>query len=192
MQPTKNIRRHCRAARQALTAGQQRAHAEAVARQVVCLRWLQRARRIGFYHASDGELNPAIIAERLSKRQWHLPVLRRLKPNRLWFARYRRGDVLIANRYRIGEPAPARRRLSAMQLDVLLVPVVAFDATGQRLGMGGGFYDRTLSALRSRHSWRRPKLIGLAHELQRIDALSPRPWDVRLDVIVTEAGCYYC
>jgi 5-formyltetrahydrofolate cyclo-ligase len=72
----------------------------------------------------------------------------------------------------------------------LLLPLVGFDETGNRLGMGGGYYDRTLSYLRQRKHWRRPRLVGIAHECQKVDALAPSPWDVPLDMIVTEERVY--
>ena len=75
-------------------------------------------------------------------------------------------------------------------LDLILVPLVAFDANGQRVGMGGGFYDRTLGKARINSTWKRPYLIGIAHELQRVPAIAVQPWDVQMDAVVTEAGVY--
>ena len=68
----------------------------------------------------------------------------------------------------------------------LLVPLVAFDARGNRLGMGGGYYDRTLAYLRDRSHWRRPRIFGLAHALQRVDALPKNAWDIPVDGVITE------
>jgi len=73
-------------------------------------------------------------------------------------------------------------------LDIALVPLVAFDDYGRRLGMGGGYYDRTFAYLRHREHWRRPKLIGVAFEFQRVAELPAQPWDVPLDGIITEKG----
>jgi 5-formyltetrahydrofolate cyclo-ligase len=96
-----------------------------------------------------------------------------------------------ANRFNIPEPTLRNRRLRlAWTLDLLLVPLVGFDAGGNRLGMGGGFYDRTLSYLSHRTYWRRPRLIGIAHECQRVAELRLRPWDVPLDMVVTERQVY--
>jgi 5-formyltetrahydrofolate cyclo-ligase len=75
-------------------------------------------------------------------------------------------------------------------LDVILMPLVAFDGQGNRLGMGAGYYDRTLAFLRHRRHWRKPRIIGLAYEFQRMPALPAEPWDVPLDGIITEAGFY--
>jgi 5-formyltetrahydrofolate cyclo-ligase len=68
--------------------------------------------------------------------------------------------------------------------------LVGFDRACHRLGMGAGFYDRSLAFLQQRRHWRRPRLIGLAHECQRVEALAPKPWDIPLDAVITEAAIY--
>ncbi len=75
-------------------------------------------------------------------------------------------------------------------LDLLLLPLVGFDADGHRLGMGGGFYDRTLAALRPPRCGQRPRLVGIAHDCQRLIQIVPRPWDIPLDAVVTECRVY--
>ena len=105
----------------------------------------------------------------------------------LWFCEWREGDPLVPNRFAIPEPVPRRRPPHhARQLDLLLVPLVAFDARGNRLGMGGGYYDRTLAYLGHRTHWRRPRVVGLAHALQRVDALPKNAWDIPVDGVITE------
>jgi 5-formyltetrahydrofolate cyclo-ligase len=73
----------------------------------------------------------------------------------------------------------------------MLLPLVAFDKNGNRIGMGGGFYDHTLAYLNIRKVWRKPKLIGLAHELQKVKQLQSNPWDIPLDGVVTEKEFRY-
>lgn len=75
-------------------------------------------------------------------------------------------------------------------LDLIILPLVAFDLSGNRLGMGGGFYDRTLSFKHQRCHWKGPKLIGIAHELQRVDLLPVNDWDIPLDAVITEQKLY--
>lgn len=95
------------------------------------------------------------------------------------------------NRFGIPEPkASPRQTLKALELDLLLLPLVAFDSKGNRLGMGGGYYDRTLAHLNRQKGWRRPRIIGLAHELQRVDGLKNNAWDVPLDGIITDQCLY--
>ena len=161
------------------------------------LRWLVRlpafrkAQRIGVYLGNDGELDPA----RLVRRAWsmgkrcYLPVLRDRPDITLRFAAYRPGMAMRANRFGIDEPdVPRRLLLSARHLDLLLMPLVAFDGSGNRLGMGGGYFDRTLAYRRRAGSWRRPHLLGVAFAFQQVAALPSEPWDVPLDGVITDHG----
>lgn len=120
-----------------------------------------------------------------------LPVLRPHPDRKLWFLEYKRGDALENNRFGIPEPRLHNRRIRLpWELDLMLVPLVGFDADCNRLGMGGGFYDRTLAYLAQRWCWRRPLLVGIAHECQRVDALETNPWDVPLNLVATEERIY--
>ena len=80
--------------------------------------------------------------------------------------------------------------LPGISLDLVLVPLVGFDDQGTRLGMGGGFYDRSFATRLFRRYWRKPRLIGVAYELQRVAHLDRQPWDVALDGVVTEQRLY--
>lgn len=156
-----------------------------------------RASRIGLYWPADGELDPLPLlrlADGLGK-QCYLPVLSPIRVgalrNKLLFARHLPTQRIQANRFGIPEPRGRGRHLARpIALDLLIVPLVGFDDHCNRIGMGGGFYDRTLAYLRHHKHWRRPRLLGLAHECQRITAITRQPWDIRLDAIVTEARLY--
>lgn len=150
----------------------------------------RNSRRIAFYLPNDGEMDPGPLL----RRAWsmgklcYLPVLDALGANRLWFAPYHAGDALQMNRYGIPEPVHAARAwVRASALDLILAPLVAFDRHGHRLGMGGGYYDRSLAFLHRRHHWRRPRLYGLAFEFQRVGHLQPAAWDVALDGCLSDA-----
>jgi len=165
--------------------------ARALARNVALTCLLGRHSRIAFYLANDGEIDPAPLMDRLHRagKRCYLPVLDRHRDRALWFAPTTPGGPTIRNRFGIPEPqGHPRDRLRAAQLDVIILPLVAFDPRGNRLGMGGGFYDRSLGFLGHRHRWRRPLLLGLAYQFQQVDHLEARPWDVPLDGIVTETG----
>lgn len=96
------------------------------------------------------------------------------------------------NRYGIAEPVHRGLHLCSVRaLHLVLLPLVGFDARCNRIGMGGGFYDRSFAFLRGRRCWRRPLLVGLAHECQRVDAIKPRPWDLPLDAVVSERRIYW-
>lgn len=154
----------------------------------------RRARRIAAYWPADGELDPgpSLALAGCPDRRTFLPVLRPDRSSRLWFFPYAPGDPLQPNRFGIPEPRRGRGgALPPWSLDLILVPLVGFDADCNRLGMGGGFYDRTLAFLRHRLHWHRPRLIGLAHECQQVNRLEPRPWDVPLDAVATERTIYH-
>ena len=150
---------------------------------------LRNARTIGLYWPMRGEIS-ALSILRLPwahRQQFFLPVLAGLHADELRFAPFSAGAVLVKNRLGIPEPEVAPRHWkAATELDLLLLPLVAFDGTGQRLGMGGGFYDRSLDVLRHRRRWRRPRLLGVAHAFQEVRELPAEPWDVPLDGIATE------
>jgi len=138
-------------------------------------------RRFAVYAASDGELDPSPIAEHLlaANKIVTLPVVE--PQRRLSFYRYRPETRLLRNQYNIPEPdTRSATYVPAAILDVVLLPLVAFDATGKRLGMGGGYYDATFTQRL------RPLLIGLAHECQYHAELPHRSWDVPLDAVITE------
>lgn len=185
------IRRAVRRARRALPSRVQREHALAVARHLRRNPLLRRAARVGVYLAADGEIDPRpLVGEaRAAGRRCYLPLLHPFAGPSLWFCEWREGDPLQRNRFGILEPLPRRRPPHlAWQLDLLLVPLVAFDDEGNRLGMGGGYYDRTLAFLRRRAHWHRPRIIGLAHELQRVAKLPKNAWDIAVDGVITERG----
>jgi 5-formyltetrahydrofolate cyclo-ligase len=188
------LRRALRQRRRALSQRDQRLHAHALVRRLGKEPVFLAANRLAAYWPADGELDPRpllALARRRGRRTF-LPVLRRPTQGRLWFLPYGPGEPLSTNRYGIPEPSRRREHIRlAWQLDLLLVPLVGFDDDGNRIGMGGGFYDRTLGYLRHRTHWRRPRLIGIAHECQRVEHLDARPWDIPLDGVATEHRIYW-
>lgn len=175
--------------RRALAPGRQRRAARLLAQRVTRRPWYIRARGIAAYVAADGEIDPAALIARAFKdgKRVYLPQL--LPGNRLAFCEYRAGARLHRNRFGIPEPV-GTRRAALEELDVVLMPLVAFDRRGNRLGMGGGFYDRTFAALlqRGRVGATAPRLVGLAHGFQQVAGLAEQAWDVPLHGVVTERG----
>jgi 5-formyltetrahydrofolate cyclo-ligase len=192
----RELRRAARCQRRQLNPLTQKAHARRVMRHLLRQPGLRQARRIALYVAADGELDPAPIRKRLehSGRHWFLPVIESLSPPTLAFYPDRDPRRRRANRF--GIPEPDRRRAAAIQpatLDLILLPLVGFDTRCQRIGMGLGFYDRCLATLSLRPHWRRrPRLIGLAHECQRLEQIPANSWDLPLDAIVTERRYHDC
>ena len=175
--------------RAALSSAYLRHAEQSLLRQLRKSPLLYKARSIGLYWPMRGEISALAILQLpwAHRQQFFLPVLAGPHAKMLRFAPLRAGVTLRDNRLGIPEPDVARCHWkSATDLDLLILPLVAFDARGQRLGMGGGFYDRSLVPLRHRQHWRRPHLLGVAHAFQELGELPAEPWDVPLDGIATE------
>ena len=187
------LRRALRAQRNTLSAAQQLRAAQQLATRLATQPLFRVSRRIAVYLPNDGEIDPVPLMTRIWRMNkiCYLPILSRLTHDRLWFAPFKPDTPLTQNRFGIFEPlTPARNRISAQELDLILMPLVAFDTQGNRLGMGGGFYDKSLAFLRTRRVWRKPHLIGLAHDFQRVDKLTASAWDVPLQAVATDGGIY--
>jgi len=171
------------------TQRQQRSHQ--LCQQLVRSGWLLRACRLAVFYS---QLTVKWIFLYLFPRLWqmhkrtYLPVI---PGPRLWFQPYGPQTRLLDNCYGIPEPRScASQRIALQALDMVLMPLVAFDLQGNRIGMGGGFYDRSFAYLRQRQYWRQPRLIGVGFQLQLQPRLHPQQWDVPLDGAVTENGFY--
>jgi len=185
-----SIRQYMRQQRNALTPQQQLQAARQLSQVVLSQSWFQRAKHIALYFANDGEMDPIVVAEKARYRgkSIYLPSLQAKQKGHLSF--YSDRGAMIKNKFGILEPDPKLNELKPVkQLDVVFMPLVAFDESGGRLGMGGGYYDRTFEFLKA-GQLSKPKLIGLAHELQKVDALPLESWDIPLDAIITNKGVY--
>ncbi|ROM47779.1 5-formyltetrahydrofolate cyclo-ligase [Pseudomonas poae] len=187
------LRRMLRKARRELSPSEQRKAALGVYRQLAQHPLFRRARHISLYLPTDGEIDPRLLLRAAQRRgkATYLPVLSAWPRTKMVFQRVRPGDKLSPNRFRILEPqVNANRQRQVWALDLVLLPLVGFDDAGGRLGMGGGFYDRSLAYLSRRQSWRKPTLLGLAHECQKVERLAQASWDVPLAGTVTDRQWY--
>lgn len=193
MDQRQQLRKQMRSARRSLTPHQQKRAAKALMLSLLRNPSFLRARSIAIYLATDGEIDPKFVIERcweLGKRTY-LPVLHPVRHNRLWFHEYHAETRMKKNCFGISEPDPRHSlRKPAWSLDLVLFPLVAFDTNGGRMGMGGGFYDRTFSFTRQRGGKLSPRLIGLAHDLQKVEKLPVESWDIPLSAIVTDKNTY--
>ena len=194
-----SLRRHLRQQRRQLSCRQQRYAARGMVTQLLRHGELRRAQRVALYLPADGELNPLYLVNWLQRFHIsvYVPVLRPSTTPGLWFVKLTPHTWLTRNRFNLLEPALPRHacradRCSAWALDIVLMPLVGFDRRGARLGMGGGFYDRTFSRARNNDgAFRRPRLIGLAHDVQEVAQLPTETWDIPLDMIVTGTRCLH-
>jgi 5-formyltetrahydrofolate cyclo-ligase len=184
------LRRQLKRARDAVDRAARRAAARRALRRALANGLLLRGQRFGFYlpHKGEFDILPILNQALWMGRACYLPVV----PARgrvLRFALVHGRNPMTTNRYGIPEPWDARP-IAARQLDVLFVPLVGFDPHGNRLGMGGGYYDATLAYLANRRQWRKPRLIGVGYECQRVTALPRDAWDAPLDAVLTERAYY--
>jgi len=188
---SRTVRQTIRQQRRSLPRHEAAACAEQLAQHARKHPALLRGQRIAAYLTNDGEIDPLPLLEHLwsSGKQIYLPVLVPFSPQKLWFARFDRNDMLAINRFGIAEPVK-RELIKPCALDLVLAPLVAFDTAGHRIGMGGGFYDRTFAFLQRRQYWRKPVLFGLAYEFQKQARIKPNEWDVPLGAIATETQVY--
>lgn len=188
-----SLRRQLRDRRNALTLQQQQDAADNLAVNLLGHPDLRRARHIAVYLPNDGEIDPSVYVSLARQRglQFYLPVLHPIHAGRLVFSPFTDTTPLTPNRFGIPEPAfKGGLKRPPWAMDAVLFPLVGFDETGGRLGMGGGFYDRTFAFTRHRPRLA-PKLIGLAHECQKVSELPTESWDVPLHSIVTDQRRYY-
>ena len=186
----KELRKVMRKRRRALSYSQQAEAARSLFHRVSPSNLFRFSRRIAFSVARQGEINPALLlleAQRRGKK-CYLPVMSKLGGPRLYFRLFKKGQKLIRNN--IGIPEPARKfTCKPFALSLVLLPLVAFDISCNRLGMGKGYYDRTFAFLH-RSSRQRPVLLGLAHECQKVEELEVASWDVPLNGVVTDSVWY--
>lgn len=187
------LRRQLRQARRQLSPTQQRRAAQNLYRQLAQHPIFRRARHVALYLPNDGEIDPRPLLREAQRRgkATYLPVLNAWPRTRMVFQRIMPNEHLKPNRFGIPEPAfrPTRQR-RIWTLDLVLMPLVGFDENGGRLGMGGGFYDRSLAYRDRRKNGHKPTLLGLAHECQKVDRLPLGPWDVSSQATVTDQNWY--
>jgi len=149
--------------------------------------------RIAAFLSQDGELDTSPAIHHLwhfTNHQLYLPTLETKPDWHMGFAEYRPNSEMKNNRFGIPEPhQPHQSHISGQELDLVLMPLVGFDSNGNRMGMGGGYYDRTFAFKQSpSNSPNSTVLMGWAHHCQQTAQLPSEPWDIPLDAIITEQG----
>lgn len=186
-----DIRQSIRAKRNNLSLSFQKQSQISIAKQLSASGLIDQQQNIACFLSFDGEISTHSIFEDLFEKQkkCYLPKLKPFKPNRLWFLPYGKNSPMINNRYGIPEvDLSVNQAIAVSQIDLVLLPLVAFDKMGNRLGMGGGFYDATFAHLKN--NTHRPLFIGLAYEAQLVDDLPNESWDLPLDAVCTEQQLY--
>ncbi|URJ27938.1 5-formyltetrahydrofolate cyclo-ligase [Candidatus Blochmannia vicinus (nom. nud.)] len=183
----RSIREYMRIVRRSLTFREQYTAAQLITNKIMTMDYVHKSERIAVFIAFDGEIRTSLLIRNLlyMHKQVYLPVLPYSENQCLFFLRYTFSTPLIYNRLNIYEPEWNVNSIVPIEkLDIIFVPLVAFDNYGNRLGMGGGFYDRTLQNWKNQSNY---IPIGLAYDFQRIPTqLFPvDEWDLTLPEIVT-------
>ncbi|WP_457914575.1 5-formyltetrahydrofolate cyclo-ligase [Candidatus Hartigia pinicola] len=181
----RKIRQSIRKIRQKMTTDQQKFAAHKIIHNVLLHPKITQAQHISLFFSIDGEINTQPLINTLWKKNInvYLPVLDPSNQHKLLFVSYTSDTQLVKNRFDINEPIlDITQAIPSCELDIMMIPLVAFDSIGQRLGMGGGFYDRVLV------NWKKKDFypIGLAHDCQYFKSLLPvENWDISLPEVIT-------
>ena len=182
----KNLRIDARKARQSMSVRERARASRKIADRFLNSRYFICSQAIGCYVSTWDEVDTSAIIERAwrAKKRIFLPVTGACR--NLCFRETLPETELAMNDFGLWEPVSGAL-IDVDELDVVVTPLVAFDRERNRIGMGGGYFDRTFAFLRNRRHWLRPKLIGLAFDCQRARRIAPNPWDIPLFRVFTES-----
>ncbi|MCC5879724.1 MAG: 5-formyltetrahydrofolate cyclo-ligase [Idiomarina sp.] len=186
------LRQKLKRNRQQLSPAEQAEAASLLVAQLLQTDAVKNAKRIAAYHSFGAELDTGPLLEALlaSNKQLCLPVLHPFARGHLLMLDYDQHTPLRMNPYGIAEPVlDCRRVVPIAEIDCLLTPLVGFDLQGNRIGMGGGFYDRTLAGW-AQGRYQHLQVIGLAHDCQQVASIPCEPWDVPLPMVITPTQCW--
>ncbi|MGS2718556.1 5-formyltetrahydrofolate cyclo-ligase [Eionea flava] len=189
------IREQIKSRRDALSSVRQQAAAQSLALHIKATPAYRRSQHVAVYWAVGGEIGVQPLIDDLWRqgKQCYLPVV---IGQEMIFVEYAPTTKMMANGFNIPEPLDHTKTIDLRALDLVITPLVAFDKKGNRLGMGGGYYDRTFAFLGSQTVSSRqecvvenkPELMGVAHECQEVERLMAEPWDIALHSVVTDKG----
>lgn len=177
------LRKHYRQLRQNVDAATKSAAEDALAQRFLQSPLYKNAQKIACYMAYKDELDIYPIITRIleDNKRCYLPILITVNNKiQLFFGEFKQNEALHTNRFGILEPSPHSARIDIKDLDLILTPLIAFDRQLNRLGTGGGYYDKTFADIKN------PPLVGVAYALQEVTQLPSDPWDVKLKGIITE------
>lgn len=178
------LRRKLRQQRNSLSLREQHRREQQLCQRLLSLPELKNAQHIAAYWPANGEISTLSALKQWQQAGKNVYLPKILPQRQMQFVPFTQQTAFLKNHYGILEPQ-SRQRISPQRLDVVLLPLLAFDQQCNRLGMGGGYYDRAF-AFMQQQAWRkRPYLIGVAHDFQQVDRLSCDPWDVPLTMVVS-------
>jgi len=183
------IRKRIQTERENLSKENRAKYSSEICQQIVNNGILSDAQHIAFYLPVRGEADPTYLQglSQFSEKRFYLPILSATNKSHLEFALYNEQTPMKLNRFGIPEPDidPTDLLTDPRKLDAVIMPMVAIDRSGNRIGMGGGFYDRTFAFRKTKSC--KPHLIAFAYDLQLIETQNPQPWDVPSDSIALQS-----
>lgn len=189
-----SLRNEIRARRNALNSAFQKKSSISLLTQLQKHNKVKTAKNIALYLANDSELDLTPLIEWCwqQNKNIYLPVIHPFNKGQLLFLLYNETTEMNTNRYGILEPKlNVLNVLPIDQIDIIFTPLVAFDHSGARLGMGGGYYDRTLASwYKNKKFIAKPYPIGLAHDCQKVDEIPSEHWDIPIPEIITPTKHY--
>lgn len=192
---TEQLRDKHRRERADLSVDIVQSNSRGLCRHVSLLTEFKSAVHVAAYVAIRGEIDVGPLMHIATGKQYYLPVL---QDGAMHFAPWGPGKPLLKKGFGLLEPdTDPSLWIKPAQLDLVLAPLVVFDSQCNRIGQGGGYYDRTFAfkktvtnASASTSVTSSPVLLGVAHESQREARLEPEQWDVPLDAVATEHKVY--
>lgn len=189
MEDLNRIRQDIKNKRKALTSEFREAAAKKLFNNFLELKNVEKFKKIGVYSAVNGEIDLKYIIDWVwkNKKNCYLPVLDQNSSHKLLkFAEYTPDSVLVKNKFNILEPRD-KNFIEVAELDLVLVPLTAFDKDLHRLGMGQGYYDATFYEHKKNNS-KSLFLLGAGYSFQKIEKIIPNNTDIKLDGIITDEG----
>jgi 5-formyltetrahydrofolate cyclo-ligase len=187
--PQKSIRTSALSARKNLQSDERRIASNVIAEKVCQLDEFSNAKRIGCYLSMKSEVDTSTILARAWEENLRIfvPVVR--ENFKMEFRNFAGDTRTEPNSLGIEEPVDSEI-INSNELDIVITPLVAFDSDRNRVGMGGGYYDREFSYLANTDRHHKPLLLGIAYDCQKVEKIAPNPWDIRLFRIFTETADY--
>ncbi len=186
-----DLRRNIRTKRKQLSTDEVATTSSIIAKKIIRHPTFIQSKHIAYYVPDENEVDTSFIAQEAQrlKKSLYLPIFS--EKNKLAFYLIDSNTQFEKNKLGILEPIVLNQSpASPAELDLMLIPLVAFDQYCNRLGRGAGCYDRTLEFTKQLSQGQRPTLMGLAYEFQKVDEIIPKEWDIKMDAIITEKDSY--
>jgi len=183
--PIKTLRKNALRARRGMSEDTRTSASEKICQRVIASREFYASKAVACYLPMADEVDTRTIIEKSwrANKRIYVPVLQ--NNTEMLFCEITPDSELERSSFGLWEPTRGLL-IEPKQLDLVVTPTVAFDCHNNRVGMGGGYYDRCFAFLRHRKHWLRPKLLGVAFQCQEVEEIAPNPWDIPLYRIVTE------